>query len=637
MSPPSRPYLTTVKRDDIQFLRALAVVGVVAFHAGLPLPGGFLGVDVFFVVSGFVITQALIRQAESSPLQTLGAFYLRRLNRLAPAFLVVLLTVSILMLAVYGSRYGAELGLKTAFYSVFSAGNIFIALNSGDYFAAESASNPLLHLWSLGVEEQFYLIFPVFFLLVGGIALKKKSLLVGFLALGISLSFGLALLGMTEARASLPFGQGFLGFYSPIPRAWEFGLGCLLALTGFKFASKSFAKILALLGYLGLIVGFVFLGSDSWPTLGAIAVAVFCTLLVLAANWEPSGSRLPIVLGNKLARAVGDSSYSFYLWHWPLIVFASIIWPLSLLATVTAAVLSLGLAIGSHRFVEVPFISGRFSKPRRSVPRVLIAGLLTISLTLVMPPLYSSYVEPFWEKNGALRGELGWERTFELIPQVSGDCDFSKDCIQSVGGPPRTLLLGNSHAGHLFIGLQAAGAERFAWIDPLVPWETPLDGSGQLELERIINLTDIETVIIGEYWGKPGGPSVDLGAFQLTIDFLVSRKIRVLILNGLPIAEVSPSACKYGVPIRAGARRCDFPSAGSDSLVLPYQQFLSELSQRSSNVHIVDSYGLFCDAQTCRIGDSGDIWFRDGNHLGEFGSVKVAELIVSELGKAREG
>jgi peptidoglycan/LPS O-acetylase OafA/YrhL len=630
----SRPYAKPVKRDDIQFLRALAVVGVVAFHAGLPIPGGFLGVDVFFVVSGFVITQVLIRQSGSSVFQRLGEFYLRRLNRLAPAFLVVLVTVSILMLAIYGSRYGAELGLKTAFYSIFSAANIFIALNDVDYFAAESASNPLLHLWSLGVEEQFYLIFPAVFLLVGGVALKKNRL-VGFLAIGIWLSFCLALLGMTEARGTLPFGQGILGFYSPIPRAWEFGLGCLLALTGFKFASKSFSKILALLGYLGLIAAFVFLGSDSWPLPGAIAVAVFSTLFVLAAKLEPSGSKLPTVLGKKLARAVGDSSYSFYLWHWPLIVFASIIWPDSLVATFTAAVLSLVLALGSHRFVEVPFISGRFSKPRQSIPRVLSAGLLTMSLTLVIPPFYASYGEPFWEKNGALRGELGWERTVELIPQISVDCEFSEDCIQSVGKPPRTLLLGNSHAGHLFVGLQAAGAERFAWIDPLIPWKSPLEGSAQLELERIIDLTDIDTVIIGEYWAKPGGAGVDLNAFQFTIDFLTSRKIRVLILNGLPVAEVSPSSCKYGVPIRAGARLCDFPSAGNDSRILRYHQFLSELSQRSSNVHIVDSYGLFCEGQTCRIGDVGEIWFRDGNHLGEFGSVKVAELIVSELGTAR--
>ena len=204
------------RRPDIQGLRAIAVLMVVAFHAGLPVPGGFVGVDVFFVISGFVITAMLHRELTAAGRIRFGAFYIRRFKRLTPALalmVAVTMVISVLVLSPFGVQQTAA---KTAVGAMLLVANFVIPILTGGYFAAPAGTNPLLHTWSLSVEEQFYLGFPAI-LAVGWLLAQRARALrhAPFLIVGsvAAASFGLAVLGSTGF--TLPTANFLLGFYSP--------------------------------------------------------------------------------------------------------------------------------------------------------------------------------------------------------------------------------------------------------------------------------------------------------------------------------------------------------------------------------------------------------------------------------------
>ena len=219
------------RRRDIQGLRAFAVLMVVAFHAGLPVPGGFVGVDVFFVISGFVITSMLYREQVGFGRIHLGQFFLRRFKRLTPALaLVVAVTmiISIFVLSPFGSQ---QVAASTGIGAMLLTANFVIVRTTGGYFDGPSAMNPLLNTWSLSVEDQFYVFFPAVIAFGWYLARRRNLyrlapiLLIATLALA---SFVLAILGSFDLTFR---GSNYiLGFYSPITRAWEFAVGALLAL-----------------------------------------------------------------------------------------------------------------------------------------------------------------------------------------------------------------------------------------------------------------------------------------------------------------------------------------------------------------------------------------------------------------------
>lgn len=209
------------KSSDIQSLRGLAVLLVVLFHAGMPLPGGFIGVDVFFVISGFVVGKMLLDEIRDTGRLNLKQFFVRRGRRLVPA-LTIMLLVTLLITAVFFWSETYIYVPVVAVAALFSGSNIAIPLLSRDYFDPETKLNPLLHTWSLGVEEQFYLFLPISLALIL-MVMKRETTdptrhVQTFLVLAGIFSLALAVLGSSELRDALPFGQEFLGFYSPATR-----------------------------------------------------------------------------------------------------------------------------------------------------------------------------------------------------------------------------------------------------------------------------------------------------------------------------------------------------------------------------------------------------------------------------------
>ncbi len=311
------------RRLDIQGLRGLAVLLVVFFHAGLHVPGGFMGVDVFFAISGFVITGLLLRELEPGGRIDFGRFYTRRARRLLPALALMVTVVAVLgTLAspAVTQRIGAVTGI---FASLFSA-NIYLGRLPSGYFDVSATLNPFLNTWTLGVEEQFYLFFPLL-LLVSWKVWRRAGAVIAVAAVSL-LSIGLAhaLAGQVIGGANAPR----LAFFGSPSRAWEFGAGALLALL-VPLIARLPAPVAHVLGAVGL-AAIALAEFRYYDTLGVsvgtllLPVGGTCALLAAGTATSRGFARLFSI---RPAVWFGDLSYSWYLWHWPLIVYAKALWP----------------------------------------------------------------------------------------------------------------------------------------------------------------------------------------------------------------------------------------------------------------------------------------------------------------------
>lgn len=355
-------------RRDIDGLRAIAALSITAHHA-FPgsLPGGFVGVDVFFVISGFLITRIISEQRDAGDFSW-GGFYLRRARRIIPAYAVVALTTAGLAVWIEMPRQLAETGAALAASGLFGA-NIIFAQSAG-YFSPSAQENPLLHLWSLGVEEQFYLVWPP---LIAMLSIRRWRAVRPWLALG------LLVISLSGAQTMVASGQSVWAFFGPPLRAWEFLAGAVLALGLVRAPAREVvANVAAILGLL-LIAASLALLTDASPFPGLLALpACLGTALVLwsGQSGEVAGGavlRLPPMV------AVGRISYSLYLWHWPLLVLAADVAqrPLTLAQRTGLVVLAVALAAITGPLVEQPFRKGPMDRSWRRLP-LMLAPLLAI-------------------------------------------------------------------------------------------------------------------------------------------------------------------------------------------------------------------------------------------------------------------
>jgi peptidoglycan/LPS O-acetylase OafA/YrhL len=359
-------------RPDIEGLRAVAVVAVVLFHAGVPgVPGGFVGVDVFFVVSGFLITGLLWREVRDTGRVRLARFYAARARRLLPAGMFVLLVTAAAAAWVL-PRLQARAVLGDAVASAVYAGNYRLAVQGTDYLAADTPPSPFQHYWSLGVEEQFYLVWPALLILTAWLAFRRRAdrpatpfvVVLGLVAAG---SFTVSYLW----TATLPS----WAFFSLPSRAWELAAGGLVALTvGWWRRLPSWAAAAGWTGLALIVVGCIRLGeSTAYPGTAAL-LPVLGTALVVGSGCAASRWGAGAVLSVPPMRAVGRLSYSWYLWHWPVLLLAPPLLDrtLGLGGRLAAAGLAACLAMLTLRFVENPI---RFAAPlRRSPGRSLLLG-----------------------------------------------------------------------------------------------------------------------------------------------------------------------------------------------------------------------------------------------------------------------
>ena len=448
-------------RLDIQGLRAIAVIAVVLFHIGLILPGGFVGVDIFFVISGFVITLTLLRVREKTGKISLKQFYLRRFRRLAPALAIVILftlVASAFVLSPLGTQQNAAL---TALAATLSLGNVAIALTTGNYFDAPAELNPLLHTWSLGVEEQFYLVFPLAIVIVLMVVKNRISTratmtwVVGIISL---VSFLL-----TVGRDLLPHpidDSEFFGFYSPVTRAWEFGVGALVALWSLRqrrAQSRATTNLLYIVGFAAIGVSFFSITAESifpgWLTL--LPVLGTAALIIAGGGSRPGNT----FLSSKPMTLIGDWSYSIYLWHWPFVSLAKVMWEGSELAAPIAALVSFIPAITVYYLVEQRFRYREFDGGKKLA--VVIAGFIGLPAGVALF---------FWLAPTAIFGPqlaqaverpIGYGLGCHVAPAVEDDpgvCFWPAD--DSRPSLPPLYLVGDSNAAHYADGLLAVAEEE---------------------------------------------------------------------------------------------------------------------------------------------------------------------------------
>ncbi|WP_256646269.1 acyltransferase family protein [Thermomonas paludicola] len=430
-------------RPDIEGLRAIAILLVVAAHAGVPwLAGGYVGVDVFFVLSGYLITRLLTQELLRTRRIQFMRFYARRFRRLLPALLLMLVVTGLLgsQLVPASQQSGQANAGATA---VLWASNLLFAFSRLDYFGVDSSTNLYLHTWSLGVEEQYYLVWPL--LLAAAYGTWRKAVppsrlnLVQLLWLVAGLSFA-ACIFITNVEPRHAF------YLMPL-RAWQFALG---GLAGLYFADRdedagSIPPRVALFGWLGLVgivASAVILGRDvrypgAWailPTLGALAVLVSGTLTP-----RTSVSRM---LAQPAMTAIGRVSYSWYLWHWPMLVLGSLFWPQPSPSVRLILVLaSLLLAWLSWRFVETPIRqNARLLQPPR---RAILGALLLMACAVAAFSQWQIMVrrtieQPAYQRILSARGDLPslyrmqcdqWYRSDALMPCEFGNPQASQTLV----------------------------------------------------------------------------------------------------------------------------------------------------------------------------------------------------------------
>src|SRR6202048_955471 len=440
LSSPSSRY-----RPDIDGLRAIAVMLVVNFHA-FPgaMPGGFIGVDIFFVISGFLITGIIVHELDQQRFSLL-AFYNRRIRRIFPALIVVLGATLVLgWLWMLPAAY-AQLSADVVASAAFSA-NFALLWQSG-YFDVESAKKPLLHLWSLGIEEQFYLFWPLVLLLA---ARLRLSILAAAAVIGVaSFVLNVAMIGSIRVAT----------FYLPFPRAWELLVGAVLV-SGWSQINQTGAASnwraavgLALIAVAASVLDTTRAFPGGWAVLPVGGAA-----LLLSA---PGAWICRTVLASRPLVWIGLISYPLYLWHWPLLVFFGIIkfGPLTLLERGLIVGLSFVLAWLTYRFVEKPF---RFGRPGPLRIAGLCAGMVSVAVAgvaVVQGRGFDFRLPPQIREMASVPMQASQWRIHECLLDLTREMSFADSCVDR-DRRPLILVWGDSTAGALPPGVRNAQETR---------------------------------------------------------------------------------------------------------------------------------------------------------------------------------
>ncbi|MDK2123291.1 acyltransferase family protein [Parachitinimonas caeni] len=486
-------------RPEIDGLRAIAVLAVILFHAfPTRVQGGFIGVDVFFVISGYLITRIILNELADGTF-SFAQFYIRRIRRIFPALLLMLASCLIAGWLVLISTEFQQLGRHILAASGFVLN--FVLWGESGYFDTAADTKPLLHLWSLGIEEQFYLVWP----LLAWLIWRQKRATPLVMLLIFTASFALNLKGVKhDAEAT---------FYSPLTRIWELFAGALLtripASLDHLFTRPWLREPLALAGLTCLLAGFYLIDRHrAFPGLWAV-LPVGGTCLLILAGQQSWLCRL--LLGNPLAVGIGLISYPLYLWHWPLLSFAFIIEEIDPTRSVRASLVLLAfpLAYLTYRFVEQPI---RHSLPPRMAVGGLAAGMLVVATLGGLVGFNKDWPKTRMDDyfNPEIAKAIGdWDYPGQLTKrQVSG-----LDIHVNQSSHPEVALFGDSHVeqyGPRVSSLSDAGQARpTAFVT--APGCLPIPNVFEDEHGQCLNFTkrfeqflaehpSVHTVVLGAYW-----------------------------------------------------------------------------------------------------------------------------------------
>jgi peptidoglycan/LPS O-acetylase OafA/YrhL len=683
-TPSPRP---TNFRPEIQALRAIAVLVVVIYHLWPHrLTGGFIGVDVFFVISGFLITQHLLKEVALTGRISLAQFWARRIRRLLPAALVVLV-VSVLGVITLVPRLYWEAFLSQIAASALYVQNWVLAYESVQYFATESHASPVQHFWSLSVEEQFYFVWPL--LLVAALLLARKAspavrkrtivVLLAVVALA-SLAYSIHL------TATSP-GQAY--FATPV-RAWEFAAGGLLAAAAgaSTFAGRTVLRLVVAWGGWAAIAyaAFTFTSATAFPGYLAL-IPVLGTIAVIWAGNPDSALSPNRILGSSPMRSLGDVSYSVYLWHWPLIIFSAMVfgeelqWPMKLVvlsALLPLAYLTTALVENPVRFS--PTLTKR--KPRFTFLAMAAAAVLIAGSSMGV----SAYVANASEAEAVRAADVVAEAVATSdscfgagaadsedcadieypvltpdpsavvndLPTVYQDGCYAEisdadllSCTTGVAGAPyRVALIGDSHAAHWYPAVDRLATERGWELSPFLKsacpqsladkhddvaavadscrdWNTAL--ADRLAASEPFDLVIVSHSATGD--GKYGSEDQAITGFRDAWKTVTDRGSSVAVIRDIPNAKDETTDCVARHQDDAAA--CELVAAsalGTDDLMV-------EAAAGQPGVSVVDMTDYFCTDDACATVRGGVVVYRDSHHMTATYATTLAPFLGKELEK----
>ncbi|MCP1453122.1 acyltransferase family protein [Pseudomonas kilonensis] len=639
-------------RRDIDGLRALAVIPVVLFHFGFSaFSGGFVGVDVFFVISGFLITGILFREINAGRFSFVD-FWARRARRILPALSVVLVVTLALGWLLLTAKDFSELGRAVRYQALFISNILF--MRQDGYFEPASDLKPLLHTWSLAVEEQYYIFFPLLMVLLMRHVRHWRWVL--FAVLLVSFGLNVACIGRKPDFV----------FFSLPTRAWELLCGAMLAVLP---ASKQVVRpwLYQLAGVAGLaavlMAVFTFDETTRFPGWAALLPVLGTTALIWSG--AQGSTWVAQALSTRGLVWIGLLSYSFYLWHWPIYVYANVISIDGIQAWEAAGwiLLALGLAWLSWHFVELVFREKRVLATRKPV---LAAGLLAMAVLAVTGSVVRSadgFPQRFTGKALEFVQAQEWRAGQMDCMLVNSDKNLDKACLigRNKEGPANQLVWGDSHAAALLPAIQtnADREGRPVWLYSMSGCP-PILGDGPRQrcrdfnertMEQVRRL-QIKDVVLASNWslyiyGREDGdrkllldPRDSTGeaearmaaALRAQVAAIRAAGAQVWLFKEVPLqrqgvisrltslARVGRSAEGLSRPLKEHLVRQHFLSALFDSM-----------SAADPGVHVIDPTPLMCAGQLCDIEVRGRSQYKDEDHLSDIGSARLAPLFAPVL------
>jgi peptidoglycan/LPS O-acetylase OafA/YrhL len=658
-------------KAHIDGLRAVAVLLVVLYHIGIPgIHGGFIGVDVFFVISGYLITSLLLAESVQHGRIDLAGFYARRVRRLFPAMMIVVLATiglgAVFLLPIFSEQSAlAKSAIATSFY----VSNFYFWRYTGDYFGSPTDFEPLLHTWSLAVEEQFYLVWPLLIIVLLKVRNGRRD----------TLARDLLLLLATLSVVSFSFSlwatrtQPTAAFYLMPSRAWQFGVGGILAIAlsqGAK-AGHVIANLLSATGLVAVIGAGLFLTERGFPGANAL-LPTLGTAAVIAGNTLNSGTCVAALLSWQPMRFVGLVSYSWYLWHWPLLAIAraSALERQDLTRDLSLGLLSLLLAILTYRFIENPIRQERPGPFKATVPTLWAGAIMSVFLavTAIALALNAKRVansNPRYAAAEHAREDVPILRSACNIPMLSqfpGLPDVQR-CTYGNAAEIRAVLWGDSHADHLSGLMQAFSAEhgdrgilqrtgsscRTYGDDPVKTTAGMVKACEDFNIAVEKEIADLQQrgltgVIISTMWVSvfrdPDAfvaPNINTSpeyyaqaeaAFDMVVTRLEGAGLRVLIVGPFHLMPSEVPQCI--------ARHTDEDCAASRSIIerqrrVSLEMLRSVKSRHGDLVRLWDPIDSLCDSRICPAANGGAVLYTDALHLTVAGGAALLPAARSEL------
>ncbi|WP_313098804.1 acyltransferase family protein [Epilithonimonas sp.] len=608
-------------RSDISFLRAISVLIVMFFHFQINgFSGGFIGVDVFFVISGFLMTQIILKGIDSNTF-SLKQFYIKRINRIIPPLQILLLFV-LLISVVFFFKTDLKLNAKYTFLADFFVSNIYF-WRYIDYFS--STDNILLHTWSLGVEWQFYLIYPIFFLFLKSITKNKEKRFWSFV---LGLSF-LSFLWMIKVSST----DNNFAFYMLPSRFWELSIGGLAYIMGKNNKLNYTPKIVIVTaGIIAIILCSIFINERNiWPSFYTI-IPVLSTVAILGMDIDIK------IFSNRLVKFFGDISYSLYLWHWPWFILFKYFGFLGGYYTIVLIALSILSAYLSFRLIEK---NSKFNNINFAIiSSITVASIATI--IFFKPNLISSFSIYKSEKFQIADYENKYKETkkdkqfnpchcFITNSQKIGDYDF-KNCLKISTDKKNVLLIGDSHSAQYSSSLRKL--RNINLLEASAGYVFPFpDSRGKKDTKQLMdyvfrdfipqNHKKIDLIIISAHWLMKKNPNLHYSNQEIkselirTISYLEKYHINYLFLGQTEAYSISYP--KILMLKNLGRTEQDF-------LINDAQKTNEILKSIIPARHYID---LYESKEINKIDGQGKTpYMFDGNHYSEYGARQVVENII---------